>query len=113
MANKKSKKASTKGTATKAKGPSKTDFILSLPLDMPAAEVATKAQEAGIALTEKYIYKIRSARKAKAKRPATPAPSKKRPEAKKAVVVGRTAVRGVGTSSAETKFVDAALDLGL
>jgi len=40
--------------------PTKTSFVLSLPRDLPAAEVVEKAKAAGIKLTENYVHKIRS-----------------------------------------------------
>lgn len=43
----------------------KTAFILSLPLDLPAAEAVEKAKAAGIkGLSETYVYKVRSKAKA-------------------------------------------------
>jgi hypothetical protein len=48
---------------------SKSEFIRSLPKDMPAKEVVEKAAEKGIKFTEKYVYVIRSAAKAKSGAP--------------------------------------------
>ena len=40
---------------------SKTAFILGLPHSMPAAEVVARAKKAGMKLSDKYVYNIRSA----------------------------------------------------
>jgi len=83
MAAKKSAKKTSKKRAKpgpKSGEPSKSDFIRGLPRDTPAKEVVAKAKEAGMALTEAYVYAVRSASKgsgAKAKRAAkaaSPAP---------------------------------------
>jgi hypothetical protein len=42
---------------------SKTAFVLSLPLDMPAADVVKKAGEKGIKISDKYVYTIRSSKR--------------------------------------------------
>lgn len=48
----------------KKKAQSKTAFVLSLAPSMPAKEVLAKAQAAGLKLSEKYVYVIRSKAKA-------------------------------------------------
>ena len=45
--------------AAKKPSISKKDFVLSLPTDMPAADVVTRAKEAGFALSPGYVYTLR------------------------------------------------------
>jgi hypothetical protein len=93
-----------------SKKPSKTSFILGLPRELPAAEVVAKAKEAGITLTDKYVYRIRSSAK---KRGAGPARLKPGPKPRGRQSVG-TAVSKVGKSEpVEARFVALALDVGL
>lgn len=54
--------------AKKAKKMTKADFVRSLPATTPAKEVVAKAKEAGIALTDMYVYNVRSTSKASAKK---------------------------------------------
>jgi hypothetical protein len=54
--------------AKKAKRMTKADFVRSLPVTTPAKEVVAKAKEAGIALTDMYVYNVRSTSKASAKK---------------------------------------------
>ena len=41
----------------------KIDFVLSLPLDMPAPDVSAKAKDAGLEIKPGYVHTIRSASK--------------------------------------------------
>lgn len=50
------------------KAQSKTAFVLSLPPTMSAKDVLSKAKAAGLKLSEKYVYVIRSKAKAGGKR---------------------------------------------
>jgi hypothetical protein len=43
--------------------PNKSAFVRNLPADLSAKEVVAKAKEAGLTLTEAYVYTIRSASK--------------------------------------------------
>jgi hypothetical protein len=43
--------------------PNKSAFVRSLPADLSAKEVVAKAKEAGLTLTDAYVYTIRSASK--------------------------------------------------
>jgi hypothetical protein len=52
----------------KKKPQNKTAFVLSLSPTMPAKEVLAKARVAGLKLSEKYVYVIRSKAKAGGKR---------------------------------------------
>jgi hypothetical protein len=55
--------------------PTKSDFVRSMALDAPAKDVAAAAKKAGIRVTERYVYVIRSSDRAKArKRGITPVP---------------------------------------
>jgi hypothetical protein len=83
----------------KKKPQNKTAFVLSLSPTMPAKEVLAKARAAGLKLSEKYVYVIRSKAKAggKGKRRGPGRPPK-------------AAAHGGTTDS---RFVSLALDLGL
>ncbi len=92
------------------KTPSKTAFVLSLPRSAPASEVVAKAKAAGIELTDRYVYVIRSKAKSKAGKPSA---RRGRPP-KSAAGPARKSSGGQGSPSAlATQFVDAALNLGL
>lgn len=118
---------------------SKADFIRGL-AGVPAKDVVAKAKEAGITLSEAYVYKLRSNERLAAKKGGAPAaakPAAAKPAAKKAAAAPKKAAakRGPGRKAAakpaadtaaavaapkaavsrasEEKFVDLVLDLGL
>jgi hypothetical protein len=101
-----SKKASAK------KPPSKTAFVLGLARDMPASEVVAKAKTAGLELTDRYVYVIRSKAKGRAGKPAG---RRGRPPkaagAKRGPKPGRKA--SASTGGLAVQFLEMALDLGL
>lgn len=77
----------------------KSAFVREQPLSMTAREVVAAAKAKGITLSDKYVFNIRAKAKAAGKRgPGRPAGRPRKVN---------------GSSSAETAFVDAALDLGL
>ena len=78
----------------------KSQFVREQPTNMTAKEVVSKAKDAGITLSEKYVYNIRA--KANARRR-----SGRRGRPRSTV---KAAAAGAG---AESRFVNAALDLGL
>lgn len=115
-------------------GVSKADFIRSLG-NAPAKEVVAKAKEAGITLSEAYVYKLRSnerlaakrgnasskaaAKKAPApKKRAAKAPAKKgaakaaAPKAEAPAAAPAAPARSGGKTN-EEKFVDLVLELGI
>lgn len=101
MATKQTSKESSDKTPTKA------DFIRGL-AGVPAKEVVAKAQEAGITLSEDYVYKLRSSERIAAKKaaggekPASPkkaAPKKRGP--KKGSKKGASSKAAAATKSAE------------
>jgi hypothetical protein len=124
--------------AKKASKVSKSDFIRTLPRELPADQVVAKGKEAGLSFDKNYVYKTR-ARDAKAGggprrgpgRPpasaakAAPAPAARpvgRPAGKKTGrPVGRPAKKAASAPAAvahkgdsiESRFVTLALDLGL
>lgn len=108
MAQKKIRKTSKSTTTPKAKrqprAGSKTAFVLGQPLDLPAKEIVARGKAQGIALTEAYIYGIRS-RSARAGR--TPG------KAASSVVLGARAGRLSASGSLESQFANLALDIGL
>jgi hypothetical protein len=94
--------------AESAKGVSKTDFVLSLPLELPAAEVSAKAKAAGHTITTQHVHVIRSLAKRRsgskgaknksgapkptaAKKVATAANTLATPKAKSATKLSRSA----------------------
>lgn len=55
---------------------SKADFVRALPADMPAREAVTKALEAGLNLSENYVYTIRYEAKKGSKKTREPRTAK-------------------------------------
>lgn len=95
------------------KAPSKTAFVLGLSRDTPASEVVAKAKAAGIELTDRYVYVIRSKAKGRAGKPAG---RRGRPPkaagAKRGPKPGRRAA-SPAPSALAAQFLETALDLGL
>lgn len=121
MATTKTKKTSDTETTTSGSGGTKTAFVLSLPVDMPASAVVAKAAESGITIREKYVYNIRAAARQRAaggsvsrKKPG-PKPSVKTATRTPAAPVSLSSglVSSAASSAVEARFLDAALDLGL
>lgn len=83
---------------------SKTAFVLSLPLDMPAKDVIAKGKAQGLKLTEAYIYSIRSKAKGRVGKPAA---RRGRPPKAQSLAGAR------GGNGIERQFLNLALDLGL
>lgn len=103
MTTRKSSKKAATVSVEPTKRPSKTSLVLGLPFDRPAAEVITKAKSVGVELTAKQVYQIRSIARAKDEAPA-------------AVNGVRAADRHASAKAAQTaeaRFVDLALDVGL
>jgi pyruvate/2-oxoglutarate dehydrogenase complex dihydrolipoamide acyltransferase (E2) component len=110
--------------------PSKADLIRRL-VGLPAKEVVEKAKEAGVTLSEDYVYKLRSADRsaaAKASSPQKAAPKKaasKKAASKKAAAAPKAAAAKpapaaspsrrpvIREGSLEETFVDLALNIGL
>jgi type III secretion system FlhB-like substrate exporter len=88
-------------------GQSKRDFVLSFGAETPASEILRKAKEAGIGLSKAYLYTIRSSGGASQRRGGRAAAA--------VTSIDKSALRrvGRGSSSLETQFIDAAVDLGL
>jgi hypothetical protein len=98
---------------TNKKAPSKTSFVLSLAKDMPASEVVAKAKAAGIELTDRYVYVIRSKAKGRAGKPTG---RRGRPPKVAGARRGPKPGKAAAASSASglaTQFLEMALDLGL
>jgi len=84
----------------------KSAFVRSQATTMSAREVVEKGAAQGISLSEKYVYNIRAKAKASGRIGAGPGRPGRRP--------GRPAgVRAAGAGSAEERFVDLALEVGL
>jgi hypothetical protein len=93
--------------AADAQPVSKSDFIRSLPADMPAAEVMAKAQEAGITVSKNLVYLVRSKTKA-GKKPAKGKVG--RPKGSR----NRAAVAPTGSKGAfEVQFANLVAEIGL
>lgn len=106
---------------------SKSSFVRSLPSTMPAKEVIEKAKEMGITLSEKYVWNIRSAAKAKSggrrgargesARSGASTPAAKTPTARRGRPPGRPPGRpsggGAEKADSEQQFVRMVLDIGL
>jgi hypothetical protein len=109
------KKAAAKSSSTSAAKPqSKTAFVLSQPAGLSAKEVSAKAKAAGLAITEAYVYTIRSSAKNKAgmprRKPGRPKGSKNAPRGG-----GRVTASGGGVSSlkqAEAQLLEWILEHG-
>lgn len=87
-----------KRAPTRAKKPagarrvSKTEFVLSLPEALPAADVVARALQAGLVMREKYVYNVRATHRARA---------------------GGSPARGRRSIAAlEAQFIELALDIG-
>lgn len=107
------KKAASKGasSSTSAKPQSKTAFVLSQPAGLSAKEVSAKAKAAGLAITEAYVYTIRSSAKNKAgqprRKPGRPKGSKNAPR------LGGSVSRAVGSlKHAEAQLLEWILEHG-
>jgi hypothetical protein len=99
--------------AAKKKKQTKTAYVLSLPRDLPAKAVVDKGKAAGISLTEKHVYSIRSDARRREGKTGTKAGARKKPGpkpgAKRSAANGTTAMGG----SVEARFVDLVLDVGI
>jgi hypothetical protein len=93
---------------TKSKSPNKSAFVRSLPENLSAKEVVSKAKAAGMVLTENYVYTIRSAAKNKKKSGKAPGRPGRPKGSKNAVSAASTS-----SSSSQARFIEVALDLGL
>jgi hypothetical protein len=103
MPRKKSAKAS--ASTSGAKPQSKTAFVLGQPAGLSAKEVSAKAKAAGLAITEAYVYTIRSSAKNKAglprRKPGRPKGSKNAPKGGGAVATVRGAVGSLKRAEAQ------------
>jgi hypothetical protein len=107
---KKKSSTSMKNGAESSKVTNKTAFVLGLPASMSAKEVIDKGKAAGIKLTDRYVYSIRS--KAKVRGTTTPARRGRPPKNALPGLTGKPG-RTSGSGSLDAQFVDLALDLGL
>jgi hypothetical protein len=107
---KKKTSTSAKKNSAETKSINKTAFVLELPADMSAKEVIDKGKAAGIKLTDRYVYSIRSKAKVRGGTPGR----RGRPRGargKSTALSGRQT--GGGGAALESRFFDVALDLGL
>jgi hypothetical protein len=100
--------------AGKGGGPSKREFIESLPRETPVSEVIAAAKKAGLSVSSNYVYLLRSAAKKAGGGAAAPAAkdagAKKAAAATKATV---SAVASIARGSSEGRFVDLVAEIGL
>jgi hypothetical protein len=104
------KKTSKKSAAESSKSINKTAFVLELPPDMSAKEVIDKGKAAGIKLTDRYVYSIRSKAKVRGGTPGRR--GRPRGTGNKGAILA-TGRGGSGGGALESRFFDVALDLGL
>ena len=95
---------------TAKKKVTKTAFVLGLDRDLSAKEVVEKAKAAGISLTEKHVYSIRSDAKRRETKATGKIGTRKKPGPKPG---SRRKANGAGNGSVEARFIDLALDVGL
>lgn len=91
---------------------SKTAFILNLPADMPAKDAVAKAAAAGIKVTDRYVYNVRSAHRGQ------PAKAKRGPGRPPKAATGRRAGQAPGArlsrgGDLEARLRGAIAELGL
>ena len=92
-----------KKTPTGKRTVNKSQFVREQPTTMTARQVVEKGKAAGIELSEKYVYNIRAKANAR-KRDGRPGRPGRPPAAARAAA---------SSGSAEARFVDLALELGL
>lgn len=107
MSNKKSSKKTAKKTAGKrgSKGGGASDFIRSMPTDMPASEVVEAGKKKGLAFSTQLVYNVRSTARGNGSQKK---PKKARKKASTAMVVYNPA-----TGERETQFKQIVADLGV
>jgi len=91
-----------------AKGVSKSELIRKLPPDLSAREVVAKAAAQGIEMTDKYVYVIRSAAKARKSKAA-----KSTPKSKASVATRKAIVSQPGDDKLQALLRQAIADCGL
>jgi hypothetical protein len=103
--------AKKKSAPTMTKVTNKTAFVLGFPANASAKDVISKGKAAGITLTDRYVYSIRS--KAKTRGSSVPARRGRPPKNALASNGNGNGHKFNGGSGTEAQFVDLALDLGL
>jgi hypothetical protein len=89
---------------------SKTAFVKSQPLALSAKQVVDKAKEQGMTLTDKYVYTVRSAAKAKAQK-QRPKGAATKPAIVKAVKTGSNSVEDLLRAAASEIGLSKAISL--
>jgi hypothetical protein len=106
---KKKTSTSAKKNSAENKSINKTAFVLELPADMSAKEVIDKGKAAGIKLTDRYVYSIRSKAKVRGGTPGR----RGRPRGARGKSTALSGRETGGGGALESRFFDVALDLGL
>jgi hypothetical protein len=106
---KKKPSTSAKKNSAENKSINKTAFVLELPADMSAKEVIDKGKAAGIKLTDRYVYSIRSKAKVRGGAPGR----RGRPRGARGKATALSGRQAGGGGALESRFFDVALDLGL
>jgi len=106
---KKKTSTSAKKNSAENKSINKTAFVLELPADMSAKEVIDKGKAAGIKLTDRYVYSIRSKAKVRGGTPGR----RGRPRGARGKATALSGRQTAGGGALESRFFDVALDLGL
>jgi hypothetical protein len=100
---------------TKSHKPAKTtkaSFVRAIPSSVPAKEVVAKAKAAGMTLSEKHVYVIRSDAKKRSKKRAAKGSAPKAPSAGHSTLAAKS-VASSGGSATETTFRKLVLALGI
>jgi hypothetical protein len=106
---KKKTSSSARKNSAENKSINKTAFVLELPADMSAKEVIDKGKAAGIKLTDRYVYSIRSKAKVRGGTPGR----RGRPRGARGKTTALSGRQNAGGGALESRFFDVALDLGL
>ncbi len=108
------KKRAAPKTPRKARKSAKADFVMSMPVTMPAKKVIEAAANRGLKLSDKYVYTVRSKAKRNApKKVELMKPGKKATKRKTKREATTAKVTRAGLMTPEMVFARLALDIGL
>jgi outer membrane biosynthesis protein TonB len=99
--------------SSKAEKPTKASFVRAIPSSVPAKEVVAKAKAAGMTLSEKHVYVIRSDAKKRSKKKAAKGSAPKASSSGQSSVAAKTVTSNTSGGAAETSFRKLVLALGI
>jgi hypothetical protein len=99
--------------ANKSAKPTKASFVRAIPASVPAKEVVAKAKAAGMTLSEKHVYVIRSDAKKRSKKKAAKGSAPKATTGHSSLAAKTVSSGGGGGSATETNFRKLVLALGI